>query len=63
MKYTKYTHRNFPLDAIYFAYKGVFNKQTLGTTMGSPVSLTMIDLVMEDVKEQSYSAFTNPQFV
>ena len=54
---------NFCLNAMYVAYKGVFYKQTQGTAMGLPVSVTVADLVMEDVEQQALSTFPNsPRF-
>ena len=37
----------FCLNATYLAYSGKFYKQTFGTAMGSPVSVTVADLVTE----------------
>ena len=40
----------FSLDATFLAYRGDFYQQTFGTAMGSPVSVTLANLVMEDVE-------------
>ena len=37
------------LNATYFAYQGTFYQQTFRTAMGSPVSVTVANLMMEDV--------------
>ena len=51
---------SFCLNAMYVSYKGVFYKQTQDTAMGSPVSVTVVDLVMEDVEQWALSTFPNP---
>ena len=50
----------FCLNATYLAFQGVPYKQTFGTAMGSPVSVTIADLVMEDVEERALSSFPFP---
>ena len=38
------------LGATYLSYRGEVYQQTFGTAMGSPVSVTVTNLVMEDVE-------------
>ena len=48
------------LDATYLAFRGSFYRQIHGTAMGSPVSVTVANLVMEDVEQRALATFTNP---
>ena len=47
----------FCLNATFLAYSGIFYKQTFGTAMGSPVSVMVADLVMEDVEQRAHRLF------
>ena len=55
-----------PMDNICFflqlclAYEGKVYQQIHGTTMGSPVSLVVENLVMEDVEQEALSTFHTP---
>ena len=53
---------HFCLNATYLCFQGTFYKQTFGTAMGSPVSVTVADLVMEDVERALSSFHTPPQY-
>ena len=46
--------------ATYLAFRGSFYRQIHGTAMGSPVSVTVANLVMEDVKQRALATFPNP---
>ena len=46
------------LTATYQSYQGVFYKQVFGTTMGSPVSVVVANLVMEDIESRALSSFS-----
>ena len=47
----------FSLNATYLCFHGRFFKQTYGTTMGSPVSLSVATFVMEDVEERALASY------
>ena len=46
----------FCLSATFLAFRGNVYQQTFGTAMGSPVSVTIANLVMEDVEERALAA-------
>ncbi len=48
------------LNAAYLAYDNEFYQQTFGTAMGSPVSVVVADLVMEDVEERALRTYHSP---
>ena len=50
----------FSLDATFVAYQGNWYQQTFGTAMGSPVSVTVANLVMEDVEERALASYPTP---
>ena len=47
----------FCLDATFVAYQGKWYQQTFRTAMGSPVSVTVVNLVMEDVEERALASY------
>ena len=47
----------FCLKATYLCFRGRFFKQTYGTAMGSPVSVSIANLVMEDVEERALASY------
>ena len=47
----------FCLNATYLAFRGNVYKQVFGTAMGSPVSVTVANLVMEEIEEKALSTF------
>ncbi len=51
---------SFCLNATYLSYKGHFCQQTFGTAMGSPVSVTVANLVMEDIEERAIATYHTP---
>ena len=48
------------LNATYFTFRGVVYQQVFGTAMGSPVSVVVANLVMEDVEERALRDFSTP---
>ena len=44
----------FCLDATYLAYREEYDQQTYGTAVGSPVSVMVANLVIEDVEERAF---------
>ena len=54
---------SFCLDATYLSFRGKFYQQIYGTAMGSPVSVTVANMVMEHVEEEALSTFAvKPKF-
>ena len=49
----------FCLNATYLLYRGEWYQQTFGMAKGSPVSVTLADLVMEDMEERVLSTCTH----
>ena len=48
------------LDATFLSFRGKVYQQVHGTAMGSPVSVVVANLVMEDIKERALSTFHPP---
>ena len=48
------------LKATYLMYRGCCYQQIFGTAMGSPVSVTVANLVMELIEERALSTFDPP---
>ena len=48
------------LDTTYFQVNGKFYKQKKGTAMGSPVSVVVANLFMEEVEQTALQSFTLP---
>ena len=48
------------LDATFLTFRGIHYQQTFGTAMGSPVSVTVANLVMEEIEDQALSTFAQP---
>ena len=48
------------LNATFFAFRDTYYQQIHGTAMGSPVSVAVADLVMEDVESRALTTYPNP---
>jgi len=48
------------LDATFLSFRGKVHRQVHGTAMGSPVSVVVANLVMEDVEERALATFHSP---
>ena len=48
------------LDATFFLFRGQYYQQIFGTAMGSPVSVTVANLVMEEIEERALATFDPP---
>ena len=54
----------FCLDATYSSFRGKYYQQIFGTAMGSPVSVTVANMVMEYVEQRALSSFDyQPNFL
>ena len=51
------------LEATYLAFKGKVYRQIHGMAMGSPVSVVVANLVMEDVEQEELSTFHTPPWL
>ena len=49
---------NLCLTSTYFQYNGKHYKQLHGTAMGSPVSVVVAEIVMQNIEEQALAAYT-----
>ena len=54
------TALNLCLDYTYLYFHGKFYHQIFGVAMGSPISVIIANLVMENVEEGAISTFLNP---
>ena len=48
------------LEATYLVFEGIFYQQVHGTAMGSPVSVVVANLVMEDIERRALATFHTP---
>ena len=48
------------LNATYFSFRGVVYQQIFSTVMGSPVSVVVANLVMEDIEGRALDTFSSP---
>ena len=49
---------NLCLTSTYFQYNGKHYKQLHGTEMGSPVSVVVAEIVMQNIEEQALATYT-----
>ena len=49
---------NLCLTSTYFQYNGKHYKQLHGTAMGSPVSVVVTEIVMQNIEEQALATYT-----
>ena len=47
----------FCLQATYFSFRGRYHQQIFGTPMGPPVSVTVADMVMENIEQCALASF------
>ena len=50
----------FCFNATYLSYQNEYYQQTFGTAMGSPVSVTVANIVMEYVEDRALSTYHSP---
>ena len=48
------------LESTFFQYNGRFYRQLHGTAMGSPVSVVVAEIVMQQLEERALSTYPNP---
>ena len=51
---------NLCLEATYLMFDGQVYQQVHGTAMGSPVSVVVVNLVMENIEKRALSSFHTP---
>ena len=49
----------FCIQATYFSFRGKYHQQIFGTAMCSPVSVTVADMVMENVEQHALASFSH----
>ena len=49
---------NLCLTSAYFQYNGKYYKHLGGTAMGSPVSVVVAEIVMQNIEEQALATYT-----
>ena len=54
---------NLCLTSTYFQYNGKHYKQLHGTAMGSPVSVVVAEIVMQNIEEQALATYTRTGYV
>ena len=50
----------FCLDATFVCFMEKYYRQTFGTAMGSPVSVTIANLAMEEIEQTAISTYHTP---
>ena len=43
---------------MYFQYNGKHYKELQGTALGSPVSVVVVEIVLQNIKEQALATYT-----
>ena len=49
----------FCLKATYFSFRGKYYQQIFGMAMGSPVSVVVADMVMENIEQRALNSFSH----
>ena len=52
-------HLEFCLKATYFSFQGKYYQQIFGTAMGSPISVVVEDMVMENIEQRALNSFSH----
>ena len=48
------------LEATYLSFQGQYYQQKIGTAIGSPVSVAIANMVMEEIEERALSTYRSP---